>query len=269
MSASANGVATDRLRYDGSHWACDADTERALDQYLRLGDKVYNKTKLKLFLALAGDVRGKRVLDYGGGAGILAIPLAKAGATVVLVDAEANALKTAELYARREGVQDRLRTIQSIAFPPSLREERFDLVIAKDIVEHMEEDQQFLIDVSRCQDAHGVLILSTQSSQSLNYLIEGSYQKYWRGNREWRGWDQTHVRFYTPASLRRRLAIANYRANRWASVFLVPYNLPSWLLLLRVNMELPGLHFLDLWLGRVFPFNRWGWNIIVRAGRAR
>ena len=138
----------------------------------------------------------------------------------MLVDAEGNALKTAELYARREGVRDRLRTIQSLAFPPSLRAERFDIVIAKDIVEHMEEDQQFLVDVSRCQDSSGVLILSTQSSQSLNYFIEGSYQKYWRGNRDWRGWDQTHVRFYTPASLRRRLVIADYRANRWASVFL-------------------------------------------------
>jgi 2-polyprenyl-6-hydroxyphenyl methylase/3-demethylubiquinone-9 3-methyltransferase len=268
MSPAAGNAATaERLRYDSSHWACEEDAAKALDQYLRLGDKVYNQTKFKLFMALAGDVKGKRILDYGGGAGILAIPLAKAGASVVLVDAEANALRTAQLYAAREGVEASIQTIRSLAFPASLTRERFDIVIAKDIVEHVEEDQQFLLDVSRCQDPSGMLILSTQSSQSLNYLIEGTYQKYWRGNRDWRGWDQTHVRFYTPASLRRRLAIADYRPDRWASVFLVPYNLPSWLLLLKADIELPALHYLDLWLGRVFPFNRWGWNIIVRARR--
>jgi 2-polyprenyl-6-hydroxyphenyl methylase/3-demethylubiquinone-9 3-methyltransferase len=193
--------------------------------------------------------------------------LAKAGADVVLVDAEDNALRTARLYAQREGVSASVRTIQSLAFPSSLNGERFDIVIAKDIVEHVEEDQQFLLDVSRCQAPSGMLILSTQSSLSLNYLIEGTYQKYWRGNRDWRGWDQTHVRFYTPALLRRRLAIADYRPDRWASVFLVPYNLPSWLLLLKANIEVPALHYLDLWLGRAFPFNRWGWNVIVRARR--
>ena len=43
-------AAAERFRHDRSHWACEADAERALDQYLRLGDKVYNKHKLKLFL---------------------------------------------------------------------------------------------------------------------------------------------------------------------------------------------------------------------------
>ena len=265
---SASGTA-DRLRYNEAHWACEADAQKALDQYLRLGDRVYNKTKLKLFLGLAGDVNGKRILDYGGGAGILAIPLAKRGANVVVVDAEANALKTAELYARREGVSSKIETVQSLAFPASLTGQRFDIIVAKDVVEHMDEDEPFLLAVSRCQDANGILLLSTQNRQSLNYLIEGSYQKYWLGNRDWRGWDLTHVRFYTSRSLRQRLERAGYQVNRWAGVFLIPYNILSWLTLLRLDVELPVLHHVDEWLGRVFPFNRWGWNIIVRATRKK
>jgi len=257
----------ERLRYESTHWARVADERQALEQYLRLGDKVYNRTKFAMFADLAGDVRGKRILDYGGGAGILAIPYAKAGAQVVIVDAEANALRTAEYYAKVEGVAERVRTIRSDTFPVALKRERFDIVIAKDIVEHIAEDEQFIRDLSACQVPGGMLILSTQNSRSLNYLIEGGYQRFWKGNRNWLGWDRTHVRFYTPASLRRKLGQAGYTARRWAGVFIVPYDLPSWLLLLKRRIELPMLHHVDLVLGRWFPFNRLGWNVIVAATR--
>jgi 2-polyprenyl-6-hydroxyphenyl methylase/3-demethylubiquinone-9 3-methyltransferase len=92
-------------------------------------------------------------------------------------------------------------------------------------------------------------------------------QKYWCGNKSWLGWDTTHVRFYTAKSLRGRLHRAGYRANRWAAVFLVPYNILSWVVLLRAKLEVPALRHLDATVGRWFPFNRWGWNIIVRGVR--
>jgi 2-polyprenyl-6-hydroxyphenyl methylase / 3-demethylubiquinone-9 3-methyltransferase len=257
-----------RLRYESSHWARAADEGKALEQYLRLGDKVYNRTKFALFKRLAGDVQGKRILDYGGGAGILAIPYALAGADVFIVDAEANALRTAQFYAAREGVADRVHVICSETFPPELRNERFDIVFAKDIVEHVEDDDQLLRDLGRCQQAGGMLILSTQNSRSLTYLIEGGYQRYWRGNKRWLGWDQTHLRFYTPGSLRQKLGQAGYRTDRWAGVYIIPYDLLSWLFLLKIRVELPALHHFDLTLGRWFPFNRFGWNVIVSGIRS-
>lgn len=263
------GDGDDRLRYQPAHWARVDDTGAALDQYLRLGDRVYNRTKFKTFQHLAGDVTGKRILDYGGGAGILAIPYAKAGADVVIVDAEANALKTAQFYAAREGVADRVHVICSDTFPPALKKERFDIVFAKDIVEHVEDDEQLLRDLGGCQSPGGLLILSTQSSRSLTYLIEGSYQRFWRGNRKWLGWDQTHVRFYTPATLRRKLRQAGYHPQSWAGVYIVPYNILSWLTLLRTQIELPALHHVDLTLGRWFPLNRLGWNVVVSSIRSQ
>jgi 2-polyprenyl-6-hydroxyphenyl methylase / 3-demethylubiquinone-9 3-methyltransferase len=267
VPASAEGV-EDRLRYDAAHWARADDAGTALEQYLRLGDKVYNRTKFRMFEHLAGDVRGKRILDYGGGAGILAIPYAKAGAEVVIVDAEANALRTAQFYAAREGVTERVRVICSETLPAALKNERFDIVFAKDIVEHVEDDEQLLRDLGECQRPGGLLILSTQNSRSLTYLIEGSYQRYWCGNKQWLGWDKTHVRFYTPGSLRRKLGQAGYRSERWAGVYIVPYNLLTWLSLLKLQIELPALHHIDLTLGRWFPFNRFGWNVIVSAVRS-
>jgi 2-polyprenyl-6-hydroxyphenyl methylase/3-demethylubiquinone-9 3-methyltransferase len=256
-----------RLQYDASHWTREQDERKALDQYLGLGELVFNRTTSELITSMTGDVSGKRILDYGGGAGIMAIPYAKRGADVVLVDAEANALRTAQYYARREGVEKRIQAIHSEVLPSFLKNERFDIVLAKDVIEHIEDDQQFLADLSACQRRQGILLLSTQNSRSLNYLLEGTYQKRWRGNTGWCGWDQTHLRFYTAASLGTRLEKAGYRAERWASVYVVPYNILSWLFLLKVEIELPVLRYCDLSIGRIFPFNRLGWKIIVRAAR--
>jgi 2-polyprenyl-6-hydroxyphenyl methylase/3-demethylubiquinone-9 3-methyltransferase len=258
-----------KLKYDESHWAREQDPAKALEQYLAIGERPFNKTKQSLLLSLAGDVAGKRVLDYGGGAGYMAIPLALAGADVTIVDAEANGLQTAALYAKRAGVGQRVRTIHSERVPDELKTGGFDIVMAKDIVEHIPDDQAFLCDLRDCHAAGGTLVLSTQNSFSLNYLIEGSYNKYREGNKNWMGWDQTHLRFYTAASLRDKLARAGYRPNRWASVYIVPYNIVKWLTLLKLDVEIPALRYLDLTLGRVFPLNRTGWNIIVQAVRER
>jgi 2-polyprenyl-6-hydroxyphenyl methylase / 3-demethylubiquinone-9 3-methyltransferase len=258
---------TRRLQYDASHWTREQDESKALEQYLRLGDLVFNRTAIELLRSMTGEVSGKRILDYGGGAGIMTVAYARAGADVVLVDAEANALRTAQYYARREGVENRIRTIRSEVFPSSLRNERFDIVLAKDVIEHIEDDQQFLDGLSACQHRGGILLLSTQNSRSLNYLLEGTYQKHWCGNTGWCGWDQTHRRFYTAASLGGMLGRAGYRAERWASVYLIPYNILSWLFLLKLDIELPALRYCDLSIGRIFPFNRLGWNIIARAVR--
>ena len=267
MNTSLNDQFHQRLRYASTHWARDEDTRKALDQYLRLGDKIYNRTKFKLFTDLVGEVRGRRILDYGGGAGIMAIPYAKAGADVLIVDAESNALRTAEFYAKREGVLDHVFTLHAETFPVSLKRERFDVVLAKDVVEHIDDDEQFLRELSELQSPGGRLILSTQNCRSLNYLIEGGYQRLWCGNKKWMGWDKTHVRFYTPSDIRRKLERAGYTVHRWASVMIVPYEIVSWLSLLRFRVELPVLHRLDLTIGRSFPFNRLGWNVVVNATR--
>ena len=43
--------------------------------------------------------------------------------------------------------------------------------------------------IAACQPPGGRLLLSTQNSWSLNYLIEGAYRRWWCGERDWMGWD--------------------------------------------------------------------------------
>lgn len=263
-------MANARKRYPPEHWARAEPSEQVLARYLAGFQTAYNRTKIHLFESLLGrDLRGVRILDYGGGAGYLAVRCARRGARVTLVDAERNALRTAGLLAERAGVSDRLEFVESDSFPPALRRRRFDIVLMKDVVEHIEDDEALLHDLAACQDSGGRLVLSTQSTWSLNYLLEGTYHRWWSGDASWCGWDPTHLRFYTPGLLARRLRRAGYRPQHWHGLFIVPYNILSWLVLLKKNVVLDALRYVDLWLGGVFPFNRLGWNVILAAERRR
>lgn len=255
-----------RKRYAQGHWSRDADPASALEKYLRLYDDPFNQVKLALFLRLLpGNLSGLKVLDVGGGAGMMAVQCAKLGAEVTLLDAEANALNTARHFAGREGVAHRITCHCSDTIPADILARRYDIVIAKDIVEHIADDLGFIRQLAACQNRGGRLLLSTQNSFSLNYLLEGNYQRRWAGNRDWCGWDTTHLRFYNPRSLKRLLASAGYAINTWNSVYTIPYDILSWATLLRREIVLPSLRWVDLWLGGLFPFNRLGWDLVISA----
>lgn len=56
-----------------------------------------------------------RVLDVGGGSGVWAVPLARAGCTVTVVDTSPNALATLRRRAGEAGVTDRITPVQGDA----------------------------------------------------------------------------------------------------------------------------------------------------------
>lgn len=255
-----------RLRYDTSHWSRTEEPQEALDKYLKQYSNAYNSTKAKLFeLMLEEDLTGKRVLDYGAGVGYMTIMCAKKGAEVVAIEAEPTAIEAAQLYAKDRSVSQQCTFIQATDLPHELREEYFDIIIAKDIIEHIEEDEAFIKHLTEHLKVGGQIILSTQNSLSLYYYLEGLFQKFWLKNMDWCGWDTTHLRFYSPLSLKKILRDAGFKSLRWASVYVIPYNIVQWLLLRRKKIVINGLRHFDLTFGRFFPFNRVGWNIIVSA----
>ena len=227
----------------------------------------YNKTKVKMFIKLLGNIQGLRILDYGGGAGYMSVLMALMDAEVILVDAEENALKTAEYYASLKGVKNKIKTIKADTITEDLMNEQFDIVIAKDVIEHIHRDLEFVENISRCVKEGGKLILSTQNKFSLNYLIEGTAYKLFRPSRKWMGWDRTHIRFYTPFSLRKILNSNGFTSLSYSGVYIFPYYIINLLTAGKIKIELSFLKHFDLLLGHIFPFNRIGWNIIIRATR--
>jgi 2-polyprenyl-6-hydroxyphenyl methylase/3-demethylubiquinone-9 3-methyltransferase len=115
----------------------------------------------------------------------------------------------------------------------------------------------------------GVLVISTQNSLSINYVIQGTYHRVLRGDKKWFGWDETHLRFYTPVGLAKKLRNVGLECEAWRSVYLVPYKIPRIGTAEKKFYRLDALSWIDRTLGGVFPYNRLGWNVIVRARASR
>lgn len=77
------------------------------------------------------------VLDCGGGSGSFAVPLARAGAKVTVVDVSVDALATLSRRADEAGVADRVRPVQSEVegLAATMPGASFDLVLAHGILE--------------------------------------------------------------------------------------------------------------------------------------
>jgi 2-polyprenyl-6-hydroxyphenyl methylase/3-demethylubiquinone-9 3-methyltransferase len=164
-----------------------------------------------------------RILDIGCGAGILSEPLARLGATVVGADpAEAN-IEAAKLHAAAAGlaIDYRATTAEALADAG----ERFDLVLAMEVVEHVADLALF---VKRCAEMvkpGGLMITATinRTLKSFALAIVGAeYVLRWlpRGTHQW-------DKFVTPNELEAALArhcldaiedtgvIYNLIADRW------------------------------------------------------
>ncbi len=97
-----------------------------LDPGLAFGTGSHPTTRmcLRWIAAHAGQIDGRRVLDYGCGSGILAIGAAKHGAREIdAVDIDESAVQASQLNAQANGVQIH-------AGPPELAQGRYDIVLA-------------------------------------------------------------------------------------------------------------------------------------------
>ena len=184
---------------------------------------------------------------------------------VIGVDAEENILSAARLFAARQGVDSGIGFLRAARFPSLKHDVKFDTVLMKDVIEHAPDDSALLAAAAKAMSPGGSLILTTQNSLSMNYLIEGSWNRYVRKNRDWRGWDPTHLRFYNPETLERLLTEAGFSPLQWRAVYLVPYKWPAPWFMKKTYIRINVLSHLDRLLGAVFPFNRLGWNLAVKS----
>jgi 2-polyprenyl-6-hydroxyphenyl methylase/3-demethylubiquinone-9 3-methyltransferase len=154
----------------------------------------------KALTALAG----LRILDIGCGGGILCEPLARLGASVVGADpGEAN-IEAARLHAAegRLAIDYRVTTAEELAD----RGERFDVVLAMEVVEHVADLALFTGRCAEMVKPGGLMIVATinRTLKSFALAIVGAeYVLRWlpRGTHRW---DKFVTPFELEAALRRQ-----------------------------------------------------------------
>ena len=109
---------------------------------------------------------GRRALDVGCGAGLLSEPLARLGATVIGLDAAPENIAAARLHAKGQGLVIDYR----VGGIESLGDERFDLVVSMEVVEHVTDPAAFLSGLAGALVEDGLLILSTPNRTPLSKL---------------------------------------------------------------------------------------------------
>lgn len=255
-----------RKRYADDHFIRSKNHEKAIRSYLEQQSKTYSRTKNAFIMALLGNLHHRRFLDYGCGPGLFLRYAATSGASCVVgVDIEEPVLSTARWFLEKMGMPNRCLFLVSNRFPVFSPEFQVDAVLLKDVLEHVEDDQALLNAAAKAIASDGIVVISTQNAFSLNFLVEGTYQRIFRHRKDWYGWDPTHLRFYTPKNLMKKLETAGLRCIEWRSIYLIPNKIPVSSPSGRRFFRIEWLTQIDRLLGRFFPWNRLGWNIIVKA----
>jgi 2-polyprenyl-6-hydroxyphenyl methylase / 3-demethylubiquinone-9 3-methyltransferase len=168
-------------------------------------------------------LKGLRILDIGCGAGILSEPLARLGAQMVSADPSEENIAAAKAHAVESGlaIDYRVSTAEDLAAVG----ERFDVVLAMEVVEHVVDVTEFIDTCASMVKPGGLLFVATLNRTMKSFalaIVGAEYVLRWvpRGTHQW-------DKFVTPAELEtaiesaglqvtgERGVIYNLFADRW------------------------------------------------------
>ena len=161
---------------------------------------------------------GLRVLDIGCGAGLLCEPLSRLGAQVIGVDPSASNIAAAKLHAEKGhlSIDYRCTTVEEID-----PRERFDIVLAMEVVEHVVDVGVFLKCCASMLKPNGLMVVSTLNRNWKSFalaIVGAEYVLRWlpRGTHEW-------IKFVTPDELTKHLLVNRLVITEQTGVVYSPF----------------------------------------------
>jgi 2-polyprenyl-6-hydroxyphenyl methylase/3-demethylubiquinone-9 3-methyltransferase len=157
---------------------------------------------------------GKRAIDVGCGAGLLAEPLARLGASVTGIDAAPENVAVARAHAERQNL-----AIDYRAVGVETLDQRFDLVTCMEVIEHVVDPAAFVRGLAHVLAPGGLLILSTPNRTALSRLamigLAEGLGRIPKGTHDWN-------KFLTPEETTALLATAGLRVTDTAGIAFSP-----------------------------------------------
>jgi 2-polyprenyl-6-hydroxyphenyl methylase / 3-demethylubiquinone-9 3-methyltransferase len=159
-----------------------------------------------------------RILDIGCGGGILSEPLARLGAEVVGADPSPNNIEVAKLHAERGGlaIDYRVTAAETLAEAG----ERFDVVLAMEVVEHVADVELFVRRCAEIVKPSGLIVAATLNRTLKSFalaIVGAEYVLRWlpRGTHRW-------DKFVTPDELEIAMEQAGLRVSDETGVIYNP-----------------------------------------------
>jgi 2-polyprenyl-6-hydroxyphenyl methylase/3-demethylubiquinone-9 3-methyltransferase len=158
------------------------------------------------------------MLDIGCGAGLLCEPFTRLGAQVIGVDASASNIAAAKVHADKGhlSIDYRCTTVEEMDV-----RERFDIVLAMEVVEHVADVGLFLNRCAAMLKPGGIMVVSTLNRNWKSFalaIVGAEYVLRWlpRGTHQW-------DKFVTPEELAHHLANHKLTITDQAGVVYNPF----------------------------------------------
>jgi 2-polyprenyl-3-methyl-5-hydroxy-6-metoxy-1,4-benzoquinol methylase len=181
----------------------------------------------------------KRVLELGCSTGYMSQYMTqKRNCSVTGIEVDGAAAEQAAKFCRKVLVRD----LNSPDWNSGLRKGEFDVALMGDVLEHLVDPQQFLVQTRELLDSHATVVICLPNVvhwiTRLRILL-GRFDYGCAGTL-----DHTHLRFYTVKTARELIENAGYRITRFHPVFggsLSGHARPIW-------------HWLASWFPGIFAF---------------
>ena len=161
---------------------------------------------------------GLRILDIGCGAGLLTEPLARLGAQVIGIDPSESNIAAAKVHADRSQIliDYRATTVEEMG-----NRERFDIVLAMEVIEHVTDVGLFLERCAALMKPTGMMTVSTLNRTLKSFalaIVGAEYVLRWlpRGTHQWN-------RFVTPGELAQHLHKSKLEIAEQTGVVYTPF----------------------------------------------